>query len=69
MEADYPGMATAPLGGMVKGLLADPLGGIPSGVSDPIDTGGGSLETLEAATSTSADGGAPSAGDDASQAP
>ena len=30
MEADYPGMATAPLGGMVKGLLADPLGGIRS---------------------------------------
>lgn len=30
MEADYPGMATAPLGGMVKGLLADPVGGIRS---------------------------------------
>lgn len=47
----------------------DPLVGIPSGVSDPLDTGGGSLETLEAATSSSADGGASSAGDDASRAP
>ena len=30
MEADYPGMATAPLGGMAQGLLSDPAGAIRS---------------------------------------
>ena len=30
MEADHPGMATAPLGGMAKGLLSDPAGAIRS---------------------------------------